>query len=371
MDSAALIELAGSHGFRLTSRMLETFRANGLLPRTERLQNRGRKPTWVYPEGSDQQLLTLLQWRDRTTDSDVLRVLLWLAGHPIDVHTVRDTILRQLQQVQAIVEGELELRAVASGLDADTPEGRHAAITRLAEEAAGRKGKNTVLPRRKGVTLAERTDAMAMLLTAMLGDDLPDSDEQARVLERALGLSAGRRAIEDIPPWLTGPANEIFTALAACNPTELQDVVVSADPEVWDLARPVVHALLTLLPTVVTLMKAMTGQANPAGWGALEGLDDNPAIVMLLIPLVLHVWQTDPAGPQEVARSLQNGLQPRAKLEELMDLPKAQLDNNLRRSRLAADKVEGLHRVIEAQTEGRLTPLPARPARKKPPSRRA
>ena len=80
LDSPRLIDTAAAAGHRISPRMVETFRAQGLLPRPVRGPNQGRTPTWIYPDGADKQLLCLLGWRARTKDPGTLKVLLWIDG---------------------------------------------------------------------------------------------------------------------------------------------------------------------------------------------------------------------------------------------------------------------------------------------------
>src|ERR1700677_2575376 len=83
LQSVDLLAAAGQAGTGVSDRMLETFRAQGLMPRPRRVGYRGRAPIWRYPPGADRQLLALLGWREHTKDPDVLQVLLWLDGFPI------------------------------------------------------------------------------------------------------------------------------------------------------------------------------------------------------------------------------------------------------------------------------------------------
>ncbi|MFE6853667.1 hypothetical protein ACFVDH_23105, partial [Streptomyces sp. NPDC057674] len=48
----------------MNERRLEDFRRDGLMPRPVRVGNDGRRPVWVYPPGSDRQLIRLLRWRE-------------------------------------------------------------------------------------------------------------------------------------------------------------------------------------------------------------------------------------------------------------------------------------------------------------------
>ena len=80
LDSTALLEVATQAGTAISDRMLETFRAQGLILRPQRVGYRGRAPMWLYPAGTDRQLLCLLRWRRQTKDPDTLKVLLWLDG---------------------------------------------------------------------------------------------------------------------------------------------------------------------------------------------------------------------------------------------------------------------------------------------------
>src|SRR5580698_9701780 len=93
-DSAALLRAAARTGELVSERLLETFRAQGLIPRPYRVGNCGRSPIWRYPPGTERQLIALLRWRQHSKDPDLLKALLWLDGFPIPDATVREALLR-------------------------------------------------------------------------------------------------------------------------------------------------------------------------------------------------------------------------------------------------------------------------------------
>lgn len=106
-DTAALLQAAAHAGSAISDRMLETFRAQGLIPHPRRVGYRGHAPVWRYPPGTDRQLAALLRWRRHSKDPDLLKVLLWLDGFAIPPSAARDAFARQLRVMTKIMEREI------------------------------------------------------------------------------------------------------------------------------------------------------------------------------------------------------------------------------------------------------------------------
>lgn len=106
-DTVTLLKAAAQAGSPITGRMLETFRADGLIPHPHRAGYRGRAPVWRYPPGTEVQLVALLRWRHRSKDPDLLKMLLWLDGFAIAPSAVRTALARQLQVLTQAVEREI------------------------------------------------------------------------------------------------------------------------------------------------------------------------------------------------------------------------------------------------------------------------
>ena len=214
LESVDLLAIAAGAGAGITDRMLETFRAQGLIPRPRRAGYRGRSPVWRYSPGTDQQLLALLGWREHTKDPDVLQVLLWIDGFPIPAAAVRGALTRQLRSVVDAVGQEIGRRARDLGLDPSDDTGRGPAIDVLARTMAGKRGP-TPLVRRSRMRASDRARGVALLLRVFgFGETIDGTVDDAALIENVLGIAPnGRRhSIDGQEPWLTGPAEDLFDA---------------------------------------------------------------------------------------------------------------------------------------------------------------
>lgn len=369
IEATTLIALAAADDHKVTARMLETFREDGLMPRPVRLPNRGRTPVWAYPADSAQQLTDLMRWREYTTKRDTLRVLLWLSGHQITTTDVADAVIRWLDDSRNQLSDAIQVRATELGLDSTTLEGRQAAIDSLASDAAARKGRNTVLPRSRRVPPAKRTATIAMLLSTALGAPRTGSDDEAKQHEHTLGLDLGRQEVFETSGWLTGPASDLYAACENINLDSLRAAASTATEQDWEAARPVVDGLFRLLPPFVALMRAMTGTDNPAGWGPLASIADEPDLAMLLTAAVVRLMQIDPDGPNEVAQALRDTVPSAEAFESALDLTTSQLDHNLKK--IPVEKNDAARRLLAAYADGNLTPAPRRKPSRPNRSRRA
>jgi hypothetical protein len=91
VDTQALMAMAKAAQIPVTARQLELWRYRGLLPRPVRQP--GGRAVWLYPPGTEQQLLRLLHWRERTPSLEHVRLGLWIEGFPIDLAGVRGALL--------------------------------------------------------------------------------------------------------------------------------------------------------------------------------------------------------------------------------------------------------------------------------------
>ena len=368
LNSHDLIQLAQAHGYTVTVRMLETFRSQGLMPRTQRVGYRGRAPIWAYPTGADQQLLTLLKWREYTTEKNVLIPLLWLAGHVEDLNAVRQALLAELNQAERVIRAELTAAAALADIDVNAEGGEDAAVKALAESLSRRKEINTVLPRSVSADPEERADTIATLTNMFLTGRVSDrGEEHAQDLERRLGMDLGRQPLGEIPPWLTGPATELLDALSDLNLENMRNIVSQATPAQWAWARPLADGMLRLLPVALAMMKALSGEDNPLGFGLFGGLGDDPTSVVLIIPLVLL---TQPSADIDALRqTLQELEQLAPQGEVILDLPQTALQHSL--AQLSETQRDSTQRVVDALVEEKFTPAPERKPAHKPPRRRA
>lgn len=355
LDSEALIRIAAESEYTVSLRMLETFRAHGLLPRPARTGHRGRTPVWTYPDGADQQLVSLLGWREHTKDTNSLRVLLWLDGFPISPGTIRDALTNSLQAALDMIEQEIATQAQQHGLDPHEDADRHQALNLLAGTLAAKRGPKA-LPRHSRVGAADRTQAVHLILRAFaLGQRVDATTEEAKTVERVLGVAPNgrRQRVLDAEPWLTGPADELFDAAeVVALPTALQAVNDATDVEL-ETARHIVVALFRHLPLVARMMAALFDEKNHAGMAGLRQIDQNPEIVVLMVPWVIGMLR---AGWHENLQAITTALAPMPELaaqtQDLLDQPAKTIAANLNGQ--PPEVQQFAQRIIDAAIHGTL-----------------
>ena len=370
-DTAALLQAAAQAGSAITSRMLETFRAEGLIPHPHRAGYRGRAPVWRYPPGTELQLVALLRWRRRSKDPDLLKVLLWLDGFAIALAAVRTALTHQLQVMAEAMEREISRQAGRLGLDPADRAARSQAIDAVAQTVAAKRG-TTPLPRRSRVAARERTRAVTLMIrTFGLGETLPGAAEDAAVIERVLGLApSGRRnAVADAEPWLTGPAEDLLDAADIVALPHLLSAVHDASDAELTAARQTVAVLFRHLPLMIRMLGAMFDDDNYTGLAGLRQIDQHPESLTYIVPLVIAMLRV---GWKENLDAVTSALRPFPDLAEraqrLLDLPVTTLTANL--AGQPAELRERVKRIIAAAIEGELdtepNTSPARAAEHRP-----
>jgi hypothetical protein len=368
MESADLLAAAARAGAGISDRMLETFRAQGLIPRPRRVGYRGRAPIWHYPPGTDQQLSALLGWRKRTKDPDVLQVLLWLDGFPIPAAAVRDALTRQLRGVIDAIGQEISRRARDLGLDPADKTARSQAIDTLAQTMAAKRG-TTPLVRRTRMRASDRAHAVALLIRVFgMGETIDGSAHDATSIEQVLGLAPNGRhhSVNGEEPWLTGPAEELFGTAGIVGLPRLAEAVATAtDPEL-SAARQTVVALFQYLPLMIRMVGVMFGDDNYTGLAGLGQFDQQPEYVIYLVPMIVSMHR---AGWQENLDAVTSALQPypelAAQAQRILDMPASQVEANLagqptvirrRAQRLIGAAIEGKFEIDSTQKDGRKLP---------------
>ncbi|GGS54438.1 hypothetical protein [Actinokineospora fastidiosa] len=362
-DSEALVRIAGDAGYQVSLRMLETFRAQGLLPRPVRTGHRGRTPVWTYSDGAHRQLIALLGWREHTKDLDTLRVLLWVDGFPLAPDVIRAALVDGLTAALDMLKREITTQAQRHGLAPTVDSDRDQALHRIAGGLTAKRGPNS-LPRRTRVRAADRAQAVHLLLRAFaLGDAVHATAEDAKTVERVLGVAPNgrRQRVEGAGPWLTGPAEALFeTAEVVALPTALRAVREATEAEMGT-ARDIVAVLFRHLPLVARMMAALFDDANYAGLAGLDQIDQHPEIVMLLVPSVIGMLR---AGWQENLQAVTVALGPMpdlaAQARSLLDQPHRTIEANL--SQQPPDVRKHAQRIIDATMNGAFD----RPQRKPP-----
>lgn len=353
-DSAALLQAARRAGHPVTARQLETLRVQGLIPRPRRAQNRGITPVWLYPSGTEQQIVSLCRWRRHTKDPGMLRVLLWLEGFPIPTYAARSALTASLRAA-----GEAFQEHTAPTPDAAATPGsdaRREPVESLAAELAAKRGHNAA-PRPIRQPAAERARSVELLLrTFGLGEPPTATDSEALAIERFLGVAPGRRhLVNGAGPWLTGSPHDLLTAgRTLALPVLVKTMATATDTELEE-ARPFAHALFRLMPLAARLIGAVHGKDNHAGFGGIACLDEEPAMAPLMVAMTVGMRRSDPEMADNltaIQASLQHLPDALANVKDLLDMPQAVLDENLAEQPAAVRRQ--VLRVVEAALEGKL-----------------
>jgi hypothetical protein len=352
-DTAALQRAANAAGHIVSARMLETFRAQDLIPRPRRTGHLGRVPEWRYPSGSERQLLALLEWRSQTKDTDLLTTLLWLDGFPITASAVRDALTRKLSTMIETVEREISQQASRLGLDPADETSRRGAIDVLAKTMAAKRGPGS-LPRRGRMRAEDRSRALSMVIRMFgLGETIEPTASDADAVERLLGIAPnGRRhTISDSGPWLTGPAEDLFDAAEITGLPALLHAVKHASDRDLTAARQTIVALLYHLPLMIRMIGVLFGDENYTGLASLARADQQAEFVVFLAPLVIAMQR---AGWEEnldmVVSALAEfpGLAVRA--QQILEMQQATIEANV--SGKPSDLQAQVRRLIDAALDG-------------------
>lgn len=332
--------------------MLEEFRAQGLIPRPARAANRGRQPRWLHAPGTERQLISLMQWRNQTKNPNALRVLLWLDGFPLTTSDVRTSLSSSIRTAAQIMETERAALASRQGVEPA------AAVSRIASTLASKRGAKA-LPRAVRMKASERSDAVELMLRLFaFGESIETTEEQAAAVERMLGVSPGRRQrVEGAGPWLTGPAQDLFSAAEFLSLPKLVVTTEGASDAELEGARKLVLAIFRFLPIMARMLGALFDDDNHAGLGGMKHIDENPEFVLLLVPSVVAIIR---AGQHEVLEEVVAALEPTphlmAELQKILEMPASEVDANLRN--LPPAKERKMRRVIAAAVDGKIDLAP-------------
>ncbi|MGW0137514.1 hypothetical protein [Streptomyces calvus] len=324
-----LLRAAASAGLTVSERLLEEFRRHSLVPRPIRVGNDGRRPVWVYPPGSDRQLVRLLRWREHTKNNDVLRVMLWLEGFPIALAIVRTSASAAMDALLSSWEQGLRTAACRQGLDPEV--GQEAVLAAAARATAAKRGENA-LPRPIRVPADDRATAVKHLLQIFgLGQRPEMTEEDAETIEKVLGVSPGRRQrVEGAGPWLAGPATDILDAADFVSLPKMSEALSSATDSELEAARPLAAALFLQLPVVARALTAVYGKENFAGMGGFADLDQEPTMGVLLTGFVLGAFHAGWGDNVETtAESLATFPSLVDEMRDVLDMPQSKLSRNL------------------------------------------
>jgi hypothetical protein len=280
-------------------------------------------------------------------------VLLWLDGFAILDASVRDALLSGLHVMTRTIEREIDQRARRLGLDPADDSARSRAINDLADTAAAKRG-STPVPRRSRVRASERAHAVSLMIRLFgLGEKIQTTAQDAVLVERVLGLAPNgrRRTIDGTGPWLTGPAEDLFSAAEITAVPALAAAVADASESELAIARQIVITLFRYLPLMVRMTGAMFGDENYNGLAGLSQLDQHPEAVIYLVPMVIGMLR---AGWTENLEAVTSALRPfpelAAQAQRILGMPAATAEADL--AGQPAEVRERAHRLIEAAING-------------------
>lgn len=362
LDSEELLAIARRHGRELSARLLETARAEGLIPRPTRAGQHGRTPIWLYPAGTERQLVALLRWRDHTTDPNLLRVLLWLDGFVVSPARLRDSIEQGLTNMFGAFLRDLERFAKARGHDLASQAGLADALVEAGRVVASKRGPNAI-PRTTRVPAADRADAVTLMLRMFgTGEKLAPDDHQAQMVERVMGLApkARKQQVAGAEPWLSGSASDLFDAAdVIAFPALIATARTLTDSEL-EQARDSANAIFRYLPMMVRMLTLMTGDQNAAGLGFLRELDRQPAIAFMIVPLVVGLFRKGlQANVETITSALASAPEHADQAQHILDMPQRQIEANLSTSRRG--QRDQINAIVDATLDGQVSIMPNRP----------
>lgn len=343
--------LAAANVPGVTTRTLEYWRHQGLLPKAERTGQHGKRPEWTYPVEAIDQVVALLRLRSKTKDPDLLLTGLWFDGYPVDVARVRTSITAVLRHSLDAMTKEIEKRREpgATGDDANW-----AALEQIGRTLARKRGPSA-LPRYGRQARAERERAMTLALGLVLGDAGTSArlEQDAPRVERMIGLDRGRRPRGGLPAWLDGPPDEGLQGFANFGslPALIDTMKIATDEELT-ASRGLARIMLDGITAFARIADAFTGTENASGFGAIAVFRDEPMALVWLVSFVIAAGRSSELseGLRSVVDSLSRQVLPvdsrarelaalgdddlRSRLSELEALPFAE---QVRLKRLVAN----------------------------------
>jgi hypothetical protein len=346
LGTADLLAIAQTHDPKITSRTLEFWRHQDLLPHAKRVGQDGARPIWTYPAEAADQLCALLRLRAATRDPDLLRAALWLGGYPVPVIRAQHSMITVFRKLQADIEKELTKRSVT-----DEEHGRGQVLAEVARDmAASRKGP---IPRFARQSLADRTTAFETILKLGLGETLPLQElaTNADQVERVMGLHRGRHYRPNgVGPWLMGPADEGLALVQELGSLpKLTETLETATSDELEQARPFVRTLLTGIAAFSQMADAFAGYHNAAGLAAAVALKESPLIPVMILAWVISALRSETltSNMTEVNEALTSSVFPVAdRARQLAALPPDEQEARL--ARLPWSNQNQLRRLIKA-----------------------
>jgi DNA-binding transcriptional MerR regulator len=241
-NNAALIATAADAGHDISARTLELWRYRGLLPRPER--QAGARALWLYPAGTERQLLRLLHWRERTRSHDQILVALWVEGSAIEQGRVREALERFVEGWSAMIEVEVAGREAEEEAEV---------VDRLARQLARMRGKGG-LPRAVRMRLAEREAACGYMVASVLGmeEEVRRREADLPHLERMLGMRSGHDGGLSATMGLGVRSGEPAALLPSV--AQIRESTAEASAVELELVRRIVGVTVVLVPLTLPIL---------------------------------------------------------------------------------------------------------------------
>jgi DNA-binding transcriptional MerR regulator len=303
IDSPKLSALADAHG--VSARSLELWRSRGLLPRPIR-QPKGRA-VWLYPPGTEQQLLRLVHWHKKARRLGLVGIALWVEGFPIELDSVRAALNDAMEDL---------------GRELDEAGDIPTYIDQQARKIAGARGEDA-LPRVVKMKKDERIRACAYMLAVALDakEEIDRRKDDIALVERMFGLRSGHGGGLAMQEPFVASFQQLRPVMAL---DKVRSAVAGATPEEFELVRLAAGLTATWTPLLLPEMldEHSSSKAAPLRKLARHLFDDTP-IEQYPLQIINHLLGLhDKKLPVDELRQAIAALQPAAvDLQMLTVLP--------------------------------------------------
>jgi hypothetical protein len=212
----------------------------------------------------------------------------------------------------------------------------------------------TPVPRRSRVPASDRAHALSLMIRLFgLGEKPETTAQDAVLVEKVLGMAPNgrRQTIDGTGPWLTGPAEDLFSAAEIVALPNLVEALANANEAQLATARQIAITVFRDLPLMVRMLGAISGDENYIGLAGLSQLDQHPETVIYLIPMVIAMLR---AGWAENLEAVASALRPfpdlADKAQHILGMPAATIEANL--AGKPTEVRERANRIINAAIEG-------------------
>jgi len=297
-----ILAAAAASNVPITRSQLERWHKTGAIPRPRQVTVPGHGSTTYYPPGTARLAVALCEVRQR--ERSLLRAawILWLAGHPVPMGTVRCFLMNVVRWHDRLV-GLLHVLGFAGEwlTNAALRLVRRWAASRdagfLRQRVGGADRAETVI--RVGLQIALGTYDAELSSSLRLGI----SDDEGLLVEDAVGLTAGRTdRIRGVGPWLTGDATEVLGSVVELAGGPWEGLVVELTDAELVRARDDLIELRYLMAHSASALAEMYGP-DAFGFPALAAVLNSSSSVQAAI-LVLFLARVRRAEDPSLATGL-------------------------------------------------------------------